>query len=429
MKVLIIGGGGREHAIAIEVAKSPKCDQLFMAPGNPGMESLGTCVNIGVGEFDKILKLVEDEKIDFTIVGPEIPLVDGLADKLNAKGHLVFGPSEKASAIEGSKAFSKDLMAKYNVPTAKFETFTELEKAQAYIKDNGAPIVVKASGLAAGKGAIVCMTEQEALDAVDEMLGEKAVFGESGKKVVIEEFMEGEEASIFALCNGEEYVVLAPAQDHKRIGEGDTGLNTGGMGAYAPAPLVDDTMMERVKKEIIDPTLKGLIQEDASYLGVLYVGIMATQDGPKVVEYNCRFGDPEAQIVLPLYKGDVLELLYNVSKGDFSSLSVSNNEGSATVVIAASGGYPGSYEKGKVIEGLENSNIDHNYCVHAGTSKNGNDIVTSGGRVLGAVGIGKDLQESIDAAYKVIDAIHFDGMVFRRDIGKKGLTRLANNVG
>lgn len=301
MNILVVGSGGREHAIALAVKKSPMCDTLICAPGNPGMANLGKCIPVDVADPKAIADLAVANNIDLAIIGPEIPLVAGVVDEFRARGLRAFGPTAGAAALEGSKAFSKDIMKKYNVPTAAFETFTDLASAKKFLAEHPAPIVVKASGLAAGKGAIVCMTDKEADDAVEEMLGEKAVFGESGKTVVIEEFMDGEEASIFVVCDGKDYVILSSAQDHKRVFDDDKGPNTGGMGAYSPAPVVTDALLDEVKKTIIEPTLKGMAAEGKPYTGVLYVGIMVTSKGPKVVEYNCRLGDPECQIVLPLY--------------------------------------------------------------------------------------------------------------------------------
>ncbi len=425
MNVLIIGSGGREHAMAKEVTKSPKCENLYAAPGNPGISELGTCVDLGVEDIDGLLKFALENAIDFTIVGPEIPLCAGIVDAFEEKGLLIFGPSEAAARLEGSKAFSKDIMAKYAVPTAAYEKFTELEKAQGYIKAMGAPIVVKASGLAAGKGAIVCMTDKEALNAVDDMLGQKAVFGESGKEVVIEEFMTGEEASIFAICNGTDYVVLSTAQDHKRAYDNDEGPNTGGMGAYSPAPIVTDELLAEVKETIIEPTLHGMVSEGCPYLGVLYVGIMVTPEGPKVVEYNVRFGDPEAQVILPLYDGDLLELLFAVTSGEVSDIEVKENKGSAAVVVLASGGYPGSYEKAKVVSGLDTVRDEDMYCIHAGTKEDNGSIVTAGGRVLGMMGRGDTLEDAINKAYEGAEKVSFEGAFYRKDIGQKGLKRIA----
>lgn len=420
MKVLVVGSGGREHTLAREIAQSPQCTQLICAPGNPGMAGIAQLVPVGAEDIEGLVQLAQSESVDLVVVGPEVPLVMGLADELRALGIAVFGPSKLAARLEGSKAFSKDIMAKYQVPTAKYQNFTDKAEALAYLEAQGAPIVVKASGLAAGKGAIVCMTMAEATAAVEDMLGDAAIFGESGAEVVIEEFMTGEEASIFALCDGENYVTLSPAQDHKRAYDNDEGPNTGGMGAYAPAPLVTDELLNQIKSTIIEPTLQGMIEEGCPYHGVLYVGIMATPEGPKVVEYNCRFGDPECQIVLPLYKGDVLELLNACAKGEINQISVQENEGSAAIVVLASQGYPGSYPKGRVIEGLDDV-PKGTHVIHAGTQLKDDQLVTSGGRVLGVVGQAPNLQEVLDLCYEGVEAIRFEGMEFRKDIGQKGL--------
>ena len=425
MKVLVVGSGGREHTLVREIAKSSKCTEVIAAPGNPGMQGLARLVNVGAEDVPGLVALAQKENVDLVVVGPEVALVLGLADELRALNIDVFGPSKLAARLEGSKAFSKDIMAKYDVPTAKYQNFTDKNEALAYLQSEGAPIVVKASGLAAGKGAIVCMTMDEAVSAVEDMLGDAAIFGESGAEVVIEEFMTGEEASIFALCDGADYVTLSPAQDHKRIFDGDQGPNTGGMGAYAPAGIVTDELLAEIKKTIIEPTLNGMIQEGCPYHGVLYVGIMTTPEGPKVVEYNCRFGDPECQIVLPLYKGDVLELLNACATGKISSIQIEENEGSSAIVVLASGGYPGSYAKGKEISGI-NDMPTNVHIIHAGTQVQEGKLLTSGGRVLGVVGQGAELKESLDLCYECVDKINFEDMYFRKDIGQKGLKRCSN---
>lgn len=424
MNILVIGSGGREHAIALAVKQSPLCQKLICAPGNPGMSSLGECVPVSVSDPIAIADLAEKEKIDLTIIGPEIPLVAGVVDEFRKRGLRAFGPIAAAAALEGSKAFSKNVMKKYGIPTASYETFTDLESAQAYLKKHPAPIVVKASGLAAGKGAIVCLTDDEASQAVEEMLGDKAVFGESGKTVVIEEFMEGEEASLFAICDGKDYVLLSSAQDHKRIFDDDQGPNTGGMGAYSPAPVVTETLLEEVKKQIIEPTLAGMIQEGAPYTGVLYVGIMVTSKGPKVVEYNCRLGDPECQIVLPLYDGDVLALFDAAEKGELAKLgSPKPPKGSAAIVVLASKGYPNAYEKGKEVSCIKEAEKNGAQVLHAGTKMQDGKLVTAGGRVFGVVGTGKTLSEALNQAYEACEIVNFDGKYYRKDIGKKGLKR------
>src|SRR5690554_293373 len=427
MNILVLGSGGREHSIALAVHKSPQCSKLLCAPGNPGMATIAKCIPISLTDPQAMANLAEQEQIDLTIVGPEIPLVAGVVDEFQKRGLLIFGPTAKAAALEGSKAFSKAIMKRYGVPTAAFESFTDLDAAKAYLKEHPAPIVVKASGLAAGKGAIVCLSDEEAHQAVEDMLGEAAVFGESGKTVVIEEFMEGEEASIFAICHGKDYILLASAQDHKRAFDNDQGPNTGGMGAYAPAPIVTDSLLEKVKKTIIEPTLNGMIQENIPYTGVLYVGIMVTKTGPRVVEYNCRLGDPESQIVLPLYEGDVLELFDAAAKGDFSKIKdQALPSKSAAIVVLASKGYPGEYETHKKVTGIDEAEKNGARVLHAGTQLDGDTLLTAGGRVFGVVGIGDDLAKALDQAYDAAEKVQFETKIYRRDIGKKGLQKCSN---
>ena len=424
MNILVVGSGGREHAIALAVKKSPLCENLICAPGNPGMANLGRCVPVDVADPKALADLAEAEKIDLAIIGPEIPLVAGVVDEFRARGLRAFGPTAAAAALEGSKAFSKNFMKKYSIPTAAFETFTDLASAKKFLAEHPAPIVVKASGLAAGKGAVVCLTDKEANDAVEEMLGDKAVFGESGKTVVIEEFMEGEEASLFAVCDGKDYVLLSSAQDHKRVFDGDKGPNTGGMGAYTPAPVVTPEILSAVKSQIIEPTLKGMAAEGSPYTGVLYVGIMVTKNGPKVVEYNCRLGDPECQVVLPVYDGDLLALFDAAEKGELRNFNApASPKMSAAIVVMASAGYPGSYEKGKEISGIEDAEATGAMVVHAGTKMADGKLLTNGGRVLGVVGTGKDLQAALDKAYEACGKIRFEGAFYRKDIGQKGLAR------
>ena len=414
MKVLLIGSGGREHSIALAIKKSPLCEELVCAPGNPGMFALGKCFPINASSPKEIAELAKKENVDFTVIGPEIPLVAGVVDEFRKQGMQIFGPTKAAAQLEGSKAFSKEFMKKHNIPTAAYETFTDLQKAKDYLKEHPAPIVVKASGLAAGKGAVVCMSDEEALSAVEEMLGEKAIFGESGKTVVIEEFMEGEEASIFAVCDGKDYILLAPAQDHKRIFDDDKGPNTGGMGAYSPAPLVNKEMLARIKKEIVEPTLQGI-----EYTGVLFIGIMATKNGPKVVEYNCRLGDPETQAVLEVYNGDLLELFYKASLGKIKEIAESEPKGYAAVVVMASEGYPGKYRGPVPISGIGSAKKKGAIVLQAGTA--GYPLQTAGGRVLCVVGKGNTLQTALDVAYAGVKEIKFEGAHYRTDIGKKGL--------
>ncbi|NLB63700.1 MAG: phosphoribosylamine--glycine ligase [Fibrobacter sp.] len=423
MKILIVGGGGREHALALTVKKSPLCKELICAPGNPGTALLGKNFPADMSDPQSILAVALAEKVDFTIVGPEIPLVAGVVDLFNDNGLTIFGPTAAAAALEGSKAFSKAMMEKYQVPTALHQTFTDLDSALAHLKANPAPVVVKASGLAAGKGALVCMTDDEAVAAVESMLGADAQFGEAGKTVVIEEYMEGEEASIFAVSDGQNYVLLASAQDHKRAYDGDEGPNTGGMGAYAPAPLVDDALLNQVCEEIIEPTLIGMQKEGIPYVGVLYVGIMLTKEGPKVVEYNCRFGDPEAQVILPLYKGDIVQLLLDASNDNLQKHPKNPPvEGSAAIVVLASDGYPGDYEAHKEISGIDRAEASGAQVLHAGTTLGADGkLLSAGGRVLGVVAQDENLKLTLEKAYAALKEIHFQGCFYRQDIGQKGL--------
>jgi phosphoribosylamine--glycine ligase len=425
MKILIIGNGGREHAIGLKLAASPKEPTLIFAPGNPGMEELGSCFSVPADDFRGLLTLAQTQKVDLTIVGPEQPLVGGIVDLFESSGLRIFGPNRAAAALEGSKAFSKDFMARHGIPTAHYRNFRALEPARTYLREVGAPIVVKASGLAAGKGAVVCMTLQEAESALNSMLGPKAIFGAAGSEVVIEEFMEGEEASLFALCDGESFVLLPTAQDHKRIGDGDTGLNTGGMGAYSPAPLMTHALLDEVSRTIVKPTLDGMRQEGSPYKGILFVGLMITPKGPKVVEYNCRLGDPETQVVLPILEEDLLELILASLEGGLGRMKVSPPKEWAAVVVMASKGYPGPYETGIPITGLEQVvSLPRSEAIHAGTKRMQGKLVTAGGRVLGMVGRGPTLQNAIEAAYAGVAKVEFPGAQFRSDIGKKGLARL-----
>lgn len=424
MKILVIGSGGREHAIALKLSESALRPTLLFAPGNPGMAGLGACHPVAADDVPGLLALAIAEKPDLTVVGPEVPLVKGLADVFGKNGLAVFGPSEAAARLEGSKAFSKDFMARHGIPTAAYRTFHDLEAGRAYLAETGAPVVVKASGLAAGKGAVVCMTLDEAHAALDSMLGPDAIFGEAGREVVIEEFMDGEEASVFAVCDGERYVLLPTAQDHKRAYDDDRGPNTGGMGAYSPAPAMTPELLDRTRKEIIEPTLRGMREEGCPYKGVLYVGLMLTSKGPKVVEFNCRLGDPETQCVLPVYDGDLAKLFLDAAKGtiDPSTDAGGKVRGSAAVVVLASGGYPGAYRNGLRIEGLEAAeSVPGVQVLHAGTRLQDGILSTAGGRVLGVTGRGADLREALDAAYAGVERIRFEGMHYRKDIGKKGL--------
>ncbi len=425
MKILIIGNGGREHAIGRKLAQSPRKPTLLFAPGNPGMEELGSCFAVSPDDFRGLLSLAQTQKADLTVVGPEQPLVAGLVDLFREHGLAIFGPDKAAAALEGSKAFAKDFMARHNIPTAQFRTFRALEPAKSWLRETGAPIVIKASGLAGGKGAVVCMTLPEAESALNSMLGPKAVFGAAGSEVVMEEFMEGEEASVFVLTDGEAFVVLPTAQDHKRIGDGDTGPNTGGMGAYAPAPLMTGELLDETARLVIKPTLDGMRREGAPYRGILYVGLMVTRQGPKVVEYNCRFGDPETQVVLPILQEDLLDLILASLDGTLKQRTVAPPREWAAVVVMASKGYPGPYETGIPVAGLEAvAEVTGAHAIHAGTKRLNGRLVTAGGRVLGMVGQAPSLQEAIRIAYAGAGKVEFAGARLRGDIGKKGLARL-----
>lgn len=422
--VLLLGSGGREHALAWGISKSPKLEELFISPGNPGTDSLGKNVSLEITDFDLVWDFIQKNDIHLTVVGPEQPLVDGLADFLEEKCHAVFGPKKQAAMLEGSKEFAKDFMKRNNIPTASYEVFgdDEFDKAAEFIKENGKyPIVLKADGLAGGKGVLIPENEAAAVEALNEL--KEGSLSDAASRLVIEEFMEGEEASVFAICDGDNYKVIGNAQDHKRINEGDTGLNTGGMGAYSPAPIVTKELLERVESEIIEPTVSGMREEGNSYQGILYVGLMITEEGPKVVEYNCRFGDPECQVIVPAMKSDLLDVIISCTEGRLSEAEIELDDLYRCTVVMVSGGYPQSYEKGKVISGLE-SVVNH-LVFHAGTKIEGEHLVTNGGRVLNFVGEGKSLQEAIDNSYALVNEVNFDKAFYRRDIGAKGLKRLA----
>ncbi|NQV74240.1 phosphoribosylamine--glycine ligase [bacterium] len=436
MRIMIIGSGGREHAIAWSLKRSKANPTLFVAPGNGGTDGIATNVNLDASNHVEVIDFVTRNDISLVIIGPEQPLVDGLADALREKQILVVGPSALAAQLEGSKAFSKAFMKRNGIPTASFETFTtsQWEAANQFLQDEGAPIVIKASGLAAGKGAVVCMTLPEAEATLSGMLLQNSL-GSAGSEVVIESFMEGEEVSVFVLTDGTSYQTLAPAQDHKRIGEGDTGPNTGGMGAYAPAPVLTSALYDDVCRTIIEPTLEGMKKEGYPFQGFLYVGLMITKEGPKVVEYNCRLGDPETQVVLPLMKTDAQDVFLAMAKGELDQLKIESRTGAAACVVMASQGYPGSYEKGKRITGIKNFGLDvppgevldstgFVEVFHAGTQI-GQDggLTTSGGRVLAVSAFAETLSQALDLAYERVERIEFEGAQFRRDIGQKGLAR------
>lgn len=423
MNVLLIGSAGREHALALKISESKSLSKLYISPGNPGTASLGQNISIDLKNESELEQFCLENKIELVVVGPEQPLVEGLSDFLRSKNIKVFGPDKSAAQIEGDKSFSKNLMKKYNIPTAAFEVFenNEYEKAVEYVSNGKFPVVIKASGLAAGKGVLICENKESALEAVEDCFNKK-VFGEAGDKVVVEEFMTGQEASLFAITDGEKFVSLPVSQDHKRIGDGDTGLNTGGMGAYAPAPVMTDELLSFSENNIIQPTLDALRKEGKKFIGCLYCGLMLTPEGPKVVEFNCRFGDPETQAVLPLVEGDFLKLLHSASTGNIDLHSVNYNGKTSVCVIAASKGYPGSYEKGFEITGLEQNTDSEIIVYHAGTKEQSGKILTSGGRVLGVnATVSGDLKTCKAKAYSGIKKINFEGIYYRNDIADKAL--------
>lgn len=422
MKVAVIGGGGREHTLAWKLSQSLNVEKLYAIPGSAAMAEIATCVSIPLSDLEGIADYCVQEGIDMLVVGPEVPLTEGLSDICQAKGLAVFGPNKAAAQMEGSKVFAKNLMKKYHVPTAAYASFTDGEAAKQYIHEQGAPIVVKADGLAAGKGVVVAQTEEEAIDAVNAMM-EDHIFGASGGRIVIEECMVGEEASLLTFVDGKTIVPMISAQDHKRIFDNDEGPNTGGMGAYAPAPVMTPALIKEVEDTILRPTIEGLRQEGITYQGCLYAGLMITAKGPKVVEFNCRFGDPETQAVLPLLDSDLAEIMYACTQGKLRPDMVQWKPASACCVIMASAGYPASSHKGDVIEGLDALDKDA-MVFHSGTAKKDGSYVTNGGRVLGVTAVAPTLQEAIDKAYKNVQAIHFDGQQVRSDIGVKGLKHL-----
>jgi len=422
LKVLVIGGGGREHALVWKIRQSPKVDKVYCIPGNAGIAQLAECVAIDLTDLTQLADFAAVRGIDLTVVGPEQPLTAGIVDVFQARGLRIFGPTQAAAMLEGSKVFAKQLMDKYGIPTARSRAFTEETAAVAYLKQQDAPIVVKADGLAAGKGVIVAQTVQEAIDAVRLIMGQKA-FGDAGKRVLIEEYLEGEEVSILAFTDGQTIVPMVPAQDHKRIFEGDQGPNTGGMGVYSPVSIFTDEIKAEVQTKILQPTIAAMAAEGRPYRGVLYAGLMLTADGPKVLEYNVRFGDPEAQVVLPRLKTDLVAIMEAVIDGKLAELAIEWLPGAAAVVVAASGGYPGNYEKGKVISGLAEIDPGKAIVFHAGTTFDGKNVLTAGGRVLGVTALGDNMQEALNKAYTELAKIKFTGMYYRRDIGYRELAK------
>lgn len=425
MNILIIGNGGREHALAWKAAQSPLADKVYVAPGNAGTALESNLENVAISATDipALLAFAQSHDIGLTIVGPEAPLVIGVVDAFQAAGLKIFGPSQAAAQLEGSKAFTKDFLARHNIPSAEYQNFTEVEPALAYIRSKGAPIVIKADGLAAGKGVIVAMTLQEAEDAVQDMLAGNA-FGDAGHRIVVEEFLDGEEASFIVMVDGENVVPMATSQDHKRVGDGDTGPNTGGMGAYSPAPVVTDEIHQRAMDQVIWPTVRGMAAEGNTYVGFLYAGLMISADGqPKVIEFNCRFGDPETQPIMLRLRSDLVELCLAGAEGKLDEKTSEWDERPALGVVLAAGGYPGDYNNGDVIQGLPQQESADGKVFHAGTRMQGNDVVTSGGRVLCVTALGETVAQAQQRAYQLAEGIQWPGSFCRKDIGYRAIAR------
>jgi phosphoribosylamine--glycine ligase len=420
MNVLVIGGGGREHALVWKVAQSTLVTKIYAAPGNAGIADCAECVNVGTEDLDGLLKLALEKKIDLTVVGPEAPLVAGIVDLFSSKGLRVFGFDRKGARLEGSKVWAKEFMKKNGIPTGGFRVFGNAGAALKAIDSQSAPYVIKADGLAAGKGVIIARTARDARAAI-ELIMKRREFGVAGERVVIEDFVSGEELSILALFDGESYRLFVPSQDHKRALDNDGGPNTGGMGAYAPVPVYTADLAARVIKEIIEPTFEGMRAEGITGAGVVYFGIMVTNEGPKVLEYNCRFGDPETQVILPLFKGDLAQVMFEAASGRLAGVPFENSGESSACVVIASGGYPGQYQKGYPVEGLEEARRSGCIVFHAGTVLKDGVLVTAGGRVFGVTAAAPTLQAALDTAYRGVEAIRFTGCYSRRDIGKKGL--------
>lgn len=418
MKILVVGKGGREHAIVWKLAQSDKVDKIYVAPGNIGMAEQAEIVPVEVEDLHGLANFASKNEIDLTVVGPELPLTLGIVDIFEGKGLHIFGPNKEAAEIEGSKAFAKDFMQKHHIPTARFKVFESHFEALDFVRTAGFPLVIKADGLAAGKGAVIVNNPDEAKATVENIMVER-VFGEAGSKLVVEDFLEGEEVTVMAFTDGERVAPMISAQDHKRIGDGDTGPNTGGMGAYAPTNIVTERLMKQITEEILEPTINGLAAMGRIYTGVLYTGLIITDRGPKVLEYNCRFGDPETQVVLPLLESDLVEIFSDINEGYLNVKEIKWKEASSVCVVLASRGYPASSEKGIPIEGLENCRADNCVIFHAGTARKNSKYVTAGGRVVGVTSVDSTMKGALERAYGCVDKISFDGMQFRRDIGRK----------
>lgn len=422
MNILIVGSGGREHTLAWKLDQSPAVDRLFCAPGNAGISSIAECVNIPSHDIEALADWASNQEIDLTIVGPEAPLVDGIVDHFEERGLSIFGPRQDAARIEGSKVFANELMKKYDIPTAEYRTFTDPEQAREFVDQIGTPLVIKAEGLAAGKGVTVAMDREQAMEGIENTMVNKK-FGDAGNRIVIEEYLEGEEVSILGLTDGETIVPLATSQDHKAINEGGTGPNTGGMGAYSPAPMVSDELFQEIQDDILHPAIDGLRNEGCPYTGVLYAGLMLTDDGPKVLEFNARFGDPEAQVILSRMENDLVDVLQAVQNRELEQLEMQWTNDVAVCVILASGGYPIEYEKGKRITGPDSvENREDITVFHAGTAYDDDqNLITDGGRVLGVNALGDTYETAIQKAYDAVEEIHFDDQYFRTDIGQQAI--------
>ncbi len=420
MNVLVIGSGGREHAICWKLKQSSKVERLYCAPGNAGIDLIAQSVPIGVDDVDGLLQFALAKKIDLTVVGPEVSLVKGVVDVFNKKGLKIFGPTQEAAQLEGSKAFCKDFMHRRNIPTAAYKVFNDPKSAQEFLHATSFPTVVKADGVAAGKGVYVCQNLEEAQTAVDDMMVKK-LFGDAGNRVVIEECLQGQEASVLAVCDGKHFLVLPTAQDHKRIFDDDLGPNTGGMGTFSPNPLVTAPVLDQIITRVIEPAVRGMYQEGMPFKGVLYAGIMLTADGPKTLEFNVRFGDPETQSILPRLNSDLVDILLASCEGTLDQIIVKWDARACVCVVVASGGYPGKYQNGYPISGLESVNDEDTVVFHAGTKNEGGHVVTSGGRVIGVTGLGLNLTKARAKAYAGVDKISFEHLFFRRDIGVKTL--------
>lgn len=421
MKLLLIGSGGREHALAWKLVQSPECSKLFCAPGNAGISNVAECVSIDVSDHSAVINFCRENDVSFVVVGPEAPLVAGLADDLEQAGIGVFGPSAYAAQLEGSKGFTKDLCAQYNIPTAAYGRFVDADSAKSYLDSTSIPVVIKADGLAAGKGVIIAESREEAEAAIDDCFS--GTFGEAGHEVVVEEFLVGEEASLFALCDGQTALLMGTAQDHKRVGDGDTGPNTGGMGAYSPAPVMTQELIDRTMSEIIVPTLAGMHERGHPFKGVLYAGLMITDQGPELIEYNVRFGDPECQVLMPRLKSDLLELMLAASKGSILEVEAEWEEQAALSVVMAAKGYPGSYEKNTVINNTTAAEADGAIVFHAGTAEHNGKLLATGGRVLNVTAMGESVSQAQKKAYAAVANIDWENGFYRTDIGWRAVER------